>query len=107
MLNRVFLLEAVSDLRIPSGSPYHLPMHNYRGLCQAELVAQQLREGLYVFACHVNVTHFGRHYLDGDYTHAPGDRAEGLTICSWLQGGAPDHVLDAIIVSWTPCYAVV
>ena len=97
MLDRVFLLEAAPDLRNPSCSPYDFSMYDYRDLCLPELVAPELRQGLYAFACHVNATHFGRHYLVGDYTL--GHRAEGLTICSWLQGGAPDNVLDAINVS--------
>lgn len=97
MLDRVFLSEAVPDLWNPSGSPYDLSMYDYRDLCLSELVAPDLRQGLHAFASHLNVTHFGRHHLIGDYTLA--HRAEGLTICSWLQGGAPDVVLDAINVS--------
>ena len=99
MLNRPFSIVGAPDLRIPSGASYYFFMHDYRELCQVELVALELREALYAFARHVNVNHFGRYYLDGDYTHAPGDLAEGLTICRWLQGGAPDDVLDAINVS--------
>ena len=93
MLDRVFLLEAAPDFMYD----YDLSMYDYRDVCLPQLVAPELRHGLHAFASHVNVTHFGRHLLPGDYTLA--HRAEGLTICSWLQGGAPDDVLDAINVS--------
>ena len=46
----------------------------------------ELREALYAFARQVNVNHFDRQNLDGNYTHAPRDLAECLTICKWLQG---------------------
>lgn len=103
MLNRVYLLEAARDLRIPivQVQPFDLVKEDYRVRRLEELVAPELLEGVYLFASHVNEKYFGRDFAEGYYTHSADYRATCVTICSWLQGGAPDEVLDAITVSKT------
>ena len=101
MVHRGYLLEAARDLRIPivQVKPFSLVEEDHRVERLEQLVAQDLRHDVYLFACHVNESYFGTHYADGDSTHADDDRARCLTICSWLQGAAPDEVLDAIDAS--------
>ena len=101
MVHRGYLLEAARDVRIPivQVKPFGLVEEDYRVKRLEQLVARDLRHGVYVFASHVNERYFGTDYADGDSTHADEDRAQCLTICSWLQGAAPDEVLDAIDAS--------
>ena len=101
IVNRGYLLEAARDLRIPilQVKPLEPATEDYRARRLDELVAPELREGVYLFASHVNEKYFGTDYADGDYTHSAEDRATCVIICSWLQGGAPDEVLDAIDAS--------
>lgn len=103
MLNRVYVLEAARDLRIPivQVQPFDAVTEDYRVRRLEEMVSPDLRVGVYLFASHVNEKYFGRDYAEGVYTHSADDRATCVTICSWLRGGAPDDVLDAITVSKT------